>query len=274
MSQALRKTAEKHKKILEKIEYFSFQMELDGERYDHVLYLRFNKPSGILIADQSGQAVSPDRAKRIAALMNYYNNIAKGAANDLVREKDRDVAPMRDLLRILRDNAARFSDASIAEDERRVREMLELILDGQQSLKEIFEELKAIDIDARERRGYITVEDVDQFMALNERYQSILYRQGKAQQETYDSMRRLAEHVRKNAAAIRQSDRLLEVLAAFQDARTRRTLDESLKSFEVDSFGKRHSFSSGEAGAREMLALYKEKTRYETETNLFPLLRN
>ena len=206
--------------------------------------------------------------------MNYYNNIAKGAAADLVREKDRDITPMRDLHRILRDNESIFSDRSILQDYQVVRGMLEVIIEGQQKLRTIFEQLKEVDIDARERRRFITMDDVNRFMALNEQYQTILYRQGKVQQESRGSMNDLAQFIKVHSASIGESKRALKLLDAFQAAHVIRTLNESLKSFEVDQNGNQLSFSSGEAGVKEMLQVYKEKTKHETETNLYALLRN
>jgi len=270
----MQKTVNKHKKLMEKVEFFSFQMELEGNRYVHVLYQRFNKPTGILILDQHGQAVAKVQAKRIVAPMNYYNNIAKGAATDLVREKDRDIRPMRDLHRILLDHASLFSESSIVQDYQQVKDMLEIIIDGQQELRNIFEQLLEIDREARERRRYITMDDVNAFMALNEKYQSILYRQGKMQVESRSQMNGLAEFIKENAVSIGESKRALEVLNGFQAAHVIRALDESLKTFEEDQYGKRHSFNPGQDGVLEMLALYKQKTRHETETNLYALLRN
>src|SRR5699024_7859847 len=141
---------------------------------------------------------------------NYYNNIAKGAAADLVREKDRDVRPMLDLHRILQEQATFFSESLVAEDVERVVEMLDLILDGQQSLRDIFEELKQIDIEARDKRGYITKEDVDRFMTLNKQYQSILYRQGKVQQETYVFMDNLVQFIKQNENSIQETHQLID----------------------------------------------------------------
>ncbi|RKD24483.1 hypothetical protein BEP19_08850 [Ammoniphilus oxalaticus] len=274
MPRKLEQTAERRKKLLEKIEYFAYQLELNGARYHHVLYLRFNKPSGILIVDQDGQAVSRELARQVVAPINYYNNIAKGAGTDLVREKDRDVKPMVDLHRILTQQEDVFIDTPVAQDCQRVVQMLDLILDGQQTLRQIFEDLKAIDIEARDKRGYITMRDVDQFVALNEQYQSILYRQGKAQKETYASMDALARFIKERKSLVREHKRAIDVLVSFQHASVKKTLDESLQSFEQDKQGKRHQFADGEAGVAQMLALYKEKTQYETEHELFKLLRN
>jgi len=253
---------------------FSYQIEWDEERYYHVLYQRFDKPSGILMIDSKGQAIPKDLAKQVVAPINYYNNIAKGAAADLVREKDRDVRPMLDLHRILQEQATFFSESLVAEDVERVVEMLDLILDGQQSLRDIFEELKQIDIEARDKRGYITKEDVDRFMTLNKQYQSILYRQGKVQQETYVFMDNLVQFIKQNENSIQETHRLIDVLSSFQNPKVKRTLDDSLQSFEKDAYGKRHSFAVGQAGVEQMLALYEEKTRFEVEHELFKLLRN
>ena len=39
----MQQTANQYKKLMEKVEFFSFQMELEGNRYVHVLYQRFQQ---------------------------------------------------------------------------------------------------------------------------------------------------------------------------------------------------------------------------------------
>ncbi|MBP1930862.1 hypothetical protein [Ammoniphilus resinae] len=267
----IQEKATNHQRFLERIEMFSFQLEFEGVKYHYVLYKRFGKPAGILIIDQYGEVIPREEAKPIVATFNYYNNIATGATTDLVRDMNKDITPMLDLDRLLNENAAELLHLNEYQD---VRKMLRTIIEGQDQLKVIFEQLKAIDIAGRENRKLVTMDDVKTFMTWNDQYQSILYRNGRIQQENKEAIERLLQYVKGNKATFCGSDRMIDVLEAFLAPHVARTLEQSLETFEKGIDGKRVRFAPDHEGIQQMLVLYKQNTQKETENILYKLLRN
>lgn len=275
----INKQIKSYKKWLEKAELFTYEFRHLDNSYYKVRYSKYrsSQPTGFLIMTSDGGIIPFEEAKFVLKQFDRYNSCILGAAEKLSNYKEIPVKifdELQEYLRIIKEIGPHL--------EKDIIKALNLGKDyifQKKRFDEIYQELKEIDYTVQQKRGYLTLNEVEKVYILLSEYNKSLYHSLRESRETISSFSALYQFCQKNqqkiikinSFAFKRLDHILEALTRKSNIDT---LHETLREFEQDENGNQISFTVGEKGLQEYVEKLNKRGNKQFEQNLIPLIRN
>ena len=266
----------KHKRIFEKDELFTYTLKYESETYHQVRYTRFGKGSGYLILTADGKVVPLAEAKAVIKQFDTYNTCIVSATTRLFRYKENPIHVLIELKELL-PQLEPFGP-TISNDVEHVIALADTYVREKERLNAIYEEMRQMDIEVQQKRGFLTITEVERADAYIAEMNGLLYDSLRQSRATLPAFKRLHKFIQHNYKQVVErtghAKRLHMLLRAFTHSRNIRTLEQTLQGFEKDEWGKPFKLSPGKKGLQELEAIGAREGELNMERNIYPLLRN
>ncbi|AST94174.1 MULTISPECIES: hypothetical protein [Sutcliffiella] len=262
---------QKHKKMLEKSELYTYYFFYNSKKYYQCIYLRFKKTTGVVILDETGAVVPKSTAVKVAYYINSYNNFILDVTRVIIPEMRKSYKPIEEKYELLMKITSKTEDSAF----HKYFSILDEILCRRRRLPEIVEEFTKLH-DEVLRTNHLDLEIYHRALNIGEEFNEIVFSTAMRLTEAVP----ITKKIKEDRKLYQQEDfypevkRLVAGINDFLSPSSLKELEKSVRLLGEDEVGNHQIISADEKGMELAKELVERNGKKDFERKVIPIIRN